>query len=300
MPDIQKTVFISYRRTNLFTARAIYENLMRHHYNVFFDFESINAGDFEQTLLQSIESRAHFILILTPSALARCKNPSDWLRREIEHAITHQRNIIPLTFEGFVLDDIHAYLPAHLAEPLSRYNMIPVYSAYFDEAMTRLRERFLDVPVNTILHPPTQQAKAYEDVQQARAAAEPSVTEKQLSAEAIFEKGNMALTKGDFDGAIRHYDQAIDLKPDFSFAFNNRGIAHYNKGETAAAIRNYDEALRLNANDLTAYFNRGLAQYRKGNYRSASRDLETVLQHDTDADEARKVLSIVRQLMHQK
>lgn len=300
MPRVEKTIFISYRRTNLFTARAIYENLRRHNYDVFFDFESINAGDFEQIILQSIESRAHFILILTPSALARCKNPDDWLRREIQHAITHQRNIIPLTFEGFDVQDIHAHLPPDLATPLSRYNAIPVFSAYFDEAMTRLRERFLDVPVETILHPPTQQAKAYEDAQQSRASAEPDVTENQLSAEEIFERGNVALTKGDFDGAIQHFDAALDLKPDFSFAYNNRGIAYYNKSESALAIRDYSEAIRLNPDDLTAYFNRGLAHYRKGSYASSARDLEKVIQRDPNADEAKRVLNIVRQLMHKK
>ena len=46
---IENTVFISYRRTNLPWALAIYQNLTQHGYDVFFDYESIRSGDFEQT-----------------------------------------------------------------------------------------------------------------------------------------------------------------------------------------------------------------------------------------------------------
>ena len=70
-------------------------------YDVFFDYLSINTGDFEQVILENINSRAHFIVILTPSALERCDRPDDWLRREIETAIDTKRNIIPLMLESF-------------------------------------------------------------------------------------------------------------------------------------------------------------------------------------------------------
>ena len=87
MGRIEKTVFISYRRTNLPWALAIYQNLTTNGYDVFFDFESINSGDFEQIILGAIRARAHFLVLLTPSALERCNEPGDWLRREIEVCI---------------------------------------------------------------------------------------------------------------------------------------------------------------------------------------------------------------------
>ena len=98
---IEKTIFISYRRTNLPWALAIYQNLTHHGYDVFFDYQSINNGDFEQIILENIKARAHFLVILTPSALERCDNPEDWLRREIETALDVKRNIVPLFLEGF-------------------------------------------------------------------------------------------------------------------------------------------------------------------------------------------------------
>jgi len=89
MQKIEKTVFISYRRTNVSWALAIYQYLTHQGYDVFFDYKSIASGDFEQIILANIKSRAHFLVILTPSALERCSEPNDWLRREIECALEH-------------------------------------------------------------------------------------------------------------------------------------------------------------------------------------------------------------------
>src|SRR5574342_1283376 len=101
MASIEKTVFISYRRKDISWALAVYQYLTKHDYDVFFDYTSIASGDFEQIIVGNIKARAHFILILTPTALDRCSEPEDWLRREIEFAIDEQRNIVPLFFKGF-------------------------------------------------------------------------------------------------------------------------------------------------------------------------------------------------------
>src|SRR5690606_38062348 len=94
MGRIEKTVFISYRRTNFYTALAVYQYLTQHGYDVFFDYQSIDSGDFTKAILENIEARAHFVLILSPSELERCNQPGDWLRREIETAIDLKRNIV--------------------------------------------------------------------------------------------------------------------------------------------------------------------------------------------------------------
>jgi hypothetical protein len=101
MQRIEKTVFICYRRTNVSWALAIYKDLTSRGYDVFFDFQGINSGDFEQVIQGNIKARAHFLVLLTPSALERCAEPGDWLRREIETALETQRNIVPLILEGF-------------------------------------------------------------------------------------------------------------------------------------------------------------------------------------------------------
>src|SRR4051812_45333004 len=80
MERIEKTVFISYRRTNVPWALAVYQNLTNHGYDVFFDYTGIASGDFERIILGNIKASAHFLVLLTPSALERCSDPGDWLR----------------------------------------------------------------------------------------------------------------------------------------------------------------------------------------------------------------------------
>ena len=61
---IEKTVFISYRRTNVAWALAIFKDLTSHGYDVFFDFTGLASGDFEQAIMEHIRARAHFLVLL--------------------------------------------------------------------------------------------------------------------------------------------------------------------------------------------------------------------------------------------
>jgi TIR domain len=125
MPRVEKTVFISYRRTNAPWALAVFQNLMNNGYDVFLDYEGLASGDFEQIILANIMARAHFLVLLTPSALERCDKTGDWLRREIETAIDYRRNIVPLTLDRFNFDapEIARLLTGKLAL-LKRYNTL--------------------------------------------------------------------------------------------------------------------------------------------------------------------------------
>jgi hypothetical protein len=154
MAGIEKTVFISYRRMDVFIALAVYEKLKTKGYDVFFDYKSIPSGDFEHIIVSNIKARAHFLLILTPPALDRCDEPDDWLRREIEIAIDEKRNIVPLFFKGFQFGDasVAKKLTGKLKN-LGRYNGLNVPEDYFDAAISKLRTQYLKAPLDTILHP---------------------------------------------------------------------------------------------------------------------------------------------------
>jgi len=154
MARVEKTVFLSYRRTNFPWAFAIYKDLTHHGFDVFFDYSGIASGDFERVILDNIRSRAHFVLILTPSALERCVDSGDLLRREIEEAMKCRRNIVPLMLEGFEFGALTnaAHLTGKLSA-LSRYNGVGVPFEYFEPAMEKLRNKFLNVPLEAVLHP---------------------------------------------------------------------------------------------------------------------------------------------------
>jgi hypothetical protein len=154
MERIEKTVFLSYRRTNIPWAVAIFQNLTQNGFDVFFDYFDIASEDFERIILGNITARAHFLVLLTPSALEHCDQPEDWFRRQIETALSTQRNIVPLMLEGFDfgIPKIASRLTGKLAA-LKHYNGLIIPPEYFLEAMERLRDRYLNVPLASVLHP---------------------------------------------------------------------------------------------------------------------------------------------------
>ena len=141
---------------------------------MFFDYDGIASGDFEQIILGNIKARAHFLVLLTPSALERCDDPADWLRREIEVALESQRNIVPLMLEGFDFGTpaIANQLSGKLAA-LKHYNALNIPAAYFAEAMDRLRSKYLSVPLDAVLHPASLSAQRAATGQKAAAKAAP-------------------------------------------------------------------------------------------------------------------------------
>jgi hypothetical protein len=236
MARIEKTVFISYRRTNMYTARAVYQNLMVSGFDCFFDVDSIGPGEFEQIILGQIKARAHFVLILTPSTLERCSDPNDWLRREIECALESQRNIVPLIFDGFDYSNpsIKKLLTGKL-DKLQNYNAASVPTNYFDEAMERVKNRFLNTPLVGVLHPTTVESQKYIQQQKSNTEALPLVTQSSLQAEALLDRGKQ---RTDPYQAIANYDDAIRLMPDYAEAYYYRGTAFWELGDLEKSINN--------------------------------------------------------------
>ncbi len=305
MERIEKTVFLSYRRTNFPWALAIFQDLTQHGYDVFFDYLGIASGDFESVILGNITARAHFLVLLTPSALERCDDSADWLRREIETALANQRNIVPLMLEGFDFGTpkIASQLTDKLAA-LKHYNGLSIPPEYFLEAMGRLRDKYLNVPLTAVMHPAFLSAQRAATEQKAAASAAPAVQEEELTAQQWFERG---FAVADVDEQLRFYTEAIRLKPDYAEAYTNRGVARRAKGDVDGALQDYTEAIRLKPDYAQTYNNRGNAReddvdalqdyteairlkpdyatafYNRGNARRAQGDMDGALQDLAEA-----------------
>ena len=160
MARIEKTVFISYRRADRWAALAVFKDLTQHGYDVFIDYDGIASGDFERSIVDNLKARAHFLVLLSSTALEHCNDPGDWLRREILLAIESHRNIVPLLLDGFSFSSSisRERLQGELA-PLSRYQSVSLHEEFFDAAMERLRSKFLLVSVDAVLHPPSRRAQ---------------------------------------------------------------------------------------------------------------------------------------------
>jgi tetratricopeptide (TPR) repeat protein len=280
MQPIDKTVFISYRRTNVPWALVIYKDLTHNEYDVFFDFTGIKGGDFESVILANIKARAHFVVLLTPSALKRCNEPGDWLRREIEMALDLKRNIVPLMLEGFSFKSrsIARQLTGKLAL-LSRYNALPVPIEYFDEAMKRLRDERLNVALDAVLHPPSVVAQQAALAEQAAVRAAPAITAQQLTAQEVYERGCDSI---DLDEQLRLFSEAIRLQPDFAEALNNRGAVKATQGDLTGALEDFNESIRLLPDEATAFSNRGNVRKRQGDLKAAIKDYNKAIRIDPE------------------
>ena len=84
--------------------------------------------------------------------------------------------------------------------------------------------------------------------------------------------------KGDFDSAIKDFNKAIELNPNLSEAYNNRGLAYEKKGEIDTAIHNHNKAIELSPNDAEAYNNRGVTYGKKGDFDSAIKDFNKAIE----------------------
>ena len=65
----------------------------------------------------------------------------------------------------------------------------------------------------------------------------------------------------DYDRAIKDYNHAIKLRPEFWIAFDGRGLAHANRLNFELAIKDYDQAIKLKPDAAKAYYHRGLAKF---------------------------------------
>jgi|GEM_PF-1500054 len=78
--------------------------------------------------------------------------------------------------------------------------------------------------------------------------------------------------KGDYQGAIANYDQALKLNKNDGKIFLRRGIARHYIGDNQGAVEDYTEAIGINLNDAYAYYNRGIAKSELGDKQGAIAD----------------------------
>ena len=99
--------------------------------------------------------------------------------------------------------------------------------------------------------------------------------------------------KGDWDGAIAEYREALRLNPDNDIAHANLGAALGNKGDWDGAIAEYREALRLNPNNDGAHANLGWMLGEKGDLDGAVGEYREALRLNPNNDIAHANLAWV-------
>ncbi len=303
---VEKTVFISYRRANIYTARAVCETLSSQGYDVFLHRDYPDVTPYKQLILNQIAARAHFVVILTPSAIKECTGLEHWLRDEIVYALDMKRHILPLMYDWFTFKNMRHCLIDQLAL-LPEYTALEISLDTFREGLARLDSEFLNAPVAVELQPTP---GADEPILQLMRTEQPPVSDAELEAEQWFERGNheyiadnagmiadfskaielnplyaeayysrgiMRSSDGDDPGAAEDFDQAIQLDPQYSDAYRSRSSKRYSAGDTAGAMTDASEAIRLNPADALAYMNRGLYRKQAGDMQDARADFDEMI-----------------------
>ncbi|XP_055327881.1 NAD(+) hydrolase SARM1-like isoform X2 [Paramacrobiotus metropolitanus] len=145
----ENDVFISYRRaTGSQLASLLKVHLQLRGFSVFIDIDKLDAGAFDQKLIDSVRLAKHFVLILSPNALDRCINDAerkDWIHREISAALSYKCNIVPITDPSFIWPNPDA-LPEDMRS-VCKFNGIRWIHDYQDACVDKL-ERFLRGDLN--------------------------------------------------------------------------------------------------------------------------------------------------------
>jgi len=86
--------------------------------------------------------------------------------------------------------------------------------------------------------------------------------------------------KYDYGRAIKDYNHAIKLRPEFWIAFNGRGLAHANRLNFEWAIKDYDQSIKLHPENATAFYRRGLAKFGLCDIEGADADIAKAREMD--------------------
>jgi Flp pilus assembly protein TadD len=94
--------------------------------------------------------------------------------------------------------------------------------------------------------------------------------------------GNALFEEGRLNEAIRHFHEALRIKPDHAEAHYNLANALVRKGQTDDAIGHYQQALQLKPDDAKSHYNLGVAFLQKGNVDDAITQFEATLRLKPD------------------
>lgn len=146
-------IFISYRRLDEHgnisgrdQARLIAKQLQLEGYRAFFDYSEIRDDEFDKVIIPAVENCKVFILVLTKDALNRCANNDDWVRKEIETALSSGCKIVNVTpdntFNGW---------PSNLPNSLERIKKIQISDIQFGQLFEVSMKKLIDDRISHVI-----------------------------------------------------------------------------------------------------------------------------------------------------
>ena len=104
----------------------------------------------------------------------------------------------------------------------------------------------------------------------------------QLRASDYTERGSRAHQRSEYEAALADYDMAIQLNPNYTQAYFNRGIVTIDMEQYTDALASFDKVIALDPNYPDAYINRGNVKNVLGQFEDALADYNRAIQLDPD------------------
>ena len=112
-----------------------------------------------------------------------------------------------------------------------------------------------------------------------------------------YNQGLEKMRQGDYQGAIKIFNQAIAINPYLAEAYCQRGLAYFDLGQIHEAISNYTQALQLNPDSSVAYYSRALARLKLKNLPGSLEDINQTLRLNEKDAAAYQLRGIIHRKM---
>lgn len=111
------------------------------------------------------------------------------------------------------------------------------------------------------------------------AGSPPSPTVVSVDAAREANRRGVALReKGDFEGALREFSEAVRLAPKAPYGWFNRGLTRRDLKDCARAVEDFTQALELDAGNFAGWYQRGNCLQAEGAYERAVSDYGSAVQ----------------------
>ena len=113
---------------------------------------------------------------------------------------------------------------------------------------------------------------------EAIALLEPYLATHPRDARALVLRGDCKADLGDNEGALKDYNSAIKIEPEFEYAYVTRCETRLALNDAAGALRDCDTAVRLDATDPLAFEDRADVQFQREAYDLALQDYDKAIE----------------------
>lgn len=231
----------------------------------------------------SHKKEGRVILLKRESENYELKKP----RRAISR-VESQKSVFVESPTGFVESHIEVPIPLDLKMPmlhyLRKYHRISIETIYNDLHGFIRRSAHGEFLKGLNCQRKSEDAKTFEEKHEHCENAVRHYTEAlKLKPDFATAYNNRAVAyrdKGDFDASMQDCNKAIEFNPELAEAYNNRGNAYNKKGKIDKAIQNYTRAIDLNPQNAGTYFNRGNVYANKGDFDTALQDYNKTIDLD--------------------